>query len=234
VAKVIPIDGKDRVRLPGPSDRITITGHTGSGKSQAALWHLSNANFDKRPWVIVDPKGEEKINAIEGIEHIDVGTIPKRPGLYAIHPTQYENQELDDYLYDILQHGNIGTYFDEGYLCGFGPGYTSLLIQGRSKHCPAITLNQRPVLVSRFAFSEAQFFQCFPLTDERDFKTLRGFAKIPSFEENPLPEFSSYYYDVRWKRAYRFKPVPNIDTILATINEKLESLQEREPRVRYM
>lgn len=231
MAKVVQIDGKDKIRLPGPSDRITITGHTGSGKSQAALWHLSNANFDVRPWIIIDPKGEEKINSIDGLEHVEVGEIPKHPGLYAAHPTQYEAEEADDWYYNILQHGNIGMYFDEAFLCGFGPGFTTLLIQGRSKRCPAITLNQRPVMVSRFAFSEAQFFQCFPLTDERDYKTMRGFAKIPSFEDAPLPEFYSYYYDVRWKRAYKLQPVPKIDAILDRIESKLDN---REPRRRYL
>jgi hypothetical protein len=222
VAKVVPIDGKDKIRLPGPNDRITITGHTGSGKSQAAMWHLSNANFVTKPWVIVDPKGEDKIEQIEGLEHIDVGYIPKHAGLYAVHPTQYESDTLDDYLYQILQHGNIGCYFDEAFLCGFGPGFTTFLIQGRSQKCPAITLNQRPVMVSRFAFSESQFFQCFSLTDDRDYKTLRGFAKVPDMEANPLPEFYSYYYDVGWKRSYRMQPVPRIETILDSINEKME------------
>jgi hypothetical protein len=229
MAKVIPIDGsssKDNIRLPGPSDRITLTGHTGSGKSQAALWHLSNANFVTKPWVIIDPKNEEKIASIEGIEHVDVGYIPKYPGIYAAHPTQYENENLDAYLYAILQRGRIGCYFDEAFMCGFGPGFTTLLIQGRSEGCPAIILNQRPVLVSRYAFSEAQFFQCFPLTDDRDFKTLRGFAKVPDFESNPLPEFYSYYYDVRWKRYYRMKPVPQIDVILDNIAEKLDSRKQ--------
>jgi hypothetical protein len=231
MAKIIPIDDKDKIRLPGVSDRITIVGHTGSGKSQAAMWHLSNTNFDKRPWVLVDPKGEEKINAIEGLEHLEIGEIPKYPGLYAVHPTQYEQEELDDYLYAILQHGNIGCYFDEAFLCGNGSGFTTFLIQGRSQHCPAITLNQRPVLVSRFAFSETQFFQCFALTDDRDYKTLRGFAKVPSFEEENLPEFWSYYYDVRWKRCYKMKPVPSIDVILESIATKLDM---REPRRKYI
>jgi hypothetical protein len=231
MSNVIPIDGKDKVRLPGPSDRITIVGHTGSGKSQAAMWHLSNANFDTKPWLIVDPKGEEKIWQIEGIEHVKVGEIPKYAGLYTVHPTQYESDELDDYLYNVLLHGNIGCYFDEAFLCGKGPGFTTLLIQGRSQKCPAITLTQRPVMVSRFAFSESQFFQCFALTDDRDYDTLQGFAKIPKFAENPLPEFYSYYYDVRWRRAYKMLPVPKIETILDTINEKMES---REPRRKYL
>jgi hypothetical protein len=143
----------------------------------------------------------------------------------------YESDALDDYFYDLLQHGNVSCYFDEAFLCGKGPGFTTFLIQGRSKHCAAIVLNQRPVLVSRFAFSEAQFFQCFALTDDRDYTTLRGFAKIPNFETNPLPEFYSYYYDVRWKRCYRMAPVPSIEMILDNINEKMDS---RAPRRRYI
>ena len=230
MAKVIPIDDKDRIRLPGASDRIAITGHTGSGKSQAALWHLSNSNFDVKPWIIVDPKGDDKIASIDGLEHVEVGYIPKRSGLYAVHPTQYEQDALDDYLYNVLQHGNIGCYFDEAFMCGFGPGFTTLLIQGRSQKCPAIILNQRPVMVSRFAFSEAQFFQCFALTDDRDYKTLRGFAKVPNMEKFPLDEFNSYYYDVRWKRVYKMTPVPDIDTILDAINEKMEVANKKQAR----
>ena len=227
MAKVIPIDGKDNIRLPGPSDRITVIGHTGSGKSQAALWHLSNANFDQMPWVIIDPKEEEKINSIEGAEYIDDWKVPKYPGIYILQPTAYDTEKLDDYFATLLNNRRVGVYLDEASECGFGPGFTTFLTRGRSRHCPAISLQQRPVDVSRYTRSEAQFFQCFPLTDNADFKTLKGFAKIPDFETNPLPEFYSYYYDVRWKRCYRMMPVPRIEYILGSIDEKLNSRQKR-------
>jgi hypothetical protein len=236
MARVIPIDGKessDTISLPGPKDRITITGHTGSGKSQAAMWHLSNANFDAQPWVIHDPKGEEKINAIDGAEYIglDDKKLPTYPGLYILQTTQYDNDALDDWFSRALSHRHIGVYCDEGYLCGFGPGFTTMLIQGRSKYCPMIVLNQRPVIISRFAFSEAQYFQCFALTDDRDVTTLRGFAKVPDFAKQPIPEFWSYYYDVRKKRSYKMRPVPRIEDTLNRIQEKLDA---REPRRRYL
>lgn len=226
MAKIIPIDG-DKIRLPGPSDRITLIGHTGSGKSQAALWHLSNANFDVQPWIIVDPKEEEKINSIEGAEYIDFGTIPKHPGIYILPTTRYDINSLDEYLARCLERKKIGVYIDEASECGFGPGFETFLTRGRSRKCPAIVLCQRPVNVSRYSFSEAQFFQCFPLTDNRDYKTLRGFAKVPDMEDYPLPEFSSYYYDVRWKRTYRFDPVPQIDVILERIESRLDTRQQR-------
>ena len=227
MSKIVSIDRKNKIRLPGPSDRITIIGHTGSGKSQAAMWHLSNANFDVMPWVIIDPKEEEKINAIEGAEYIDYDTVPKHAGIYILQTSAYDRDQLDEYFAKLLQRRNVGVYLDESSECGFGPGFTTFLTRGRSRHCPAICLQQRPVDVSRYTRSEAQFFQCFPLTDENDYKTLRGFAKIPSFETSPLPEFYSYYYDVRWKRCYKMQPVPNINTILTRIDNRLDAMQPK-------
>lgn len=220
MSRVIPI-GKDKFRLSGPSDRVTLIGHTGSGKSQAALWHLSHANFDVQPWIIVDPKEEEKINSIQGAEYIDFDTIPKFPGIYILPTTRYDIKALDEYLASALARKKIGVYIDEASECGFGPGFETFLTRGRSRRCPAIVLCQRPVDVSRYSFSEAQFFQCFPLTDNRDYKTLRGFAKVPDMEEHPLPEFHSYYYDVRWKRYYPMAPVPSLDSILGRIEDRL-------------
>lgn len=239
MARVIPIDGKesrDTISLPGPKNRITITGHTGSGKSQAAAWHLSNANFDVQPWVLHDPKGEEKIDDIgqlEGVEYIGVNDrkLPTHPGLYILQTTAYDGDALDEWFSRALANRRIGVYCDEGYLCGFGPGFTTMLIQGRSKFCPMIVLSQRPVEISRFAFSEAQYFQCFALTDDRDYKTLRNFAKVPSFQNYPIPEYWSYYYDVRKKRSYKMRPVPRFEDTLNRIQQKLDS---RAPRRRYL
>lgn len=231
--KVIPID-RDKFRLPSVSDRITIIGHTGSGKSQAALWHLSHANFDVQPWVIVDPKEEEKINSIQLAEYIDFDTVPNTPGLYILQTSAYNRDQLDDYFAKLLERKYVGVYLDEASECGFGPGFTTFLTRGRSRHCPAITLQQRPVDVSRYTRSEAQFFQCFPLTDESDYKVLRGFAKVPSFEQNPLPEFHSYYYDVRWRKSYIMKPVPNIGSILSVIDARLEALQPKKQNLKYL
>lgn len=227
MAKIISISDKDRVRLPGPKDRITIIGHTGSGKSQAAMWHLSNANFDQQAWVLIDPKEEEKFELIQGAEYIDYEYVPRYPGIYILPTSTYDNASLDEYFAKLLDAKHVGVYIDESSEAGFGPGFTTFLSRGRSRYCPAICLQQRPVDVSRYTRSEAQFFQCFPLTDNADYKTLRGFAKIPDFDADPLPEFYSYYYDVRWKRCYRFKPVPSIDQILSRIHAKLDAIPPR-------
>jgi hypothetical protein len=191
------------------------------------MWHLSNANFDKQPWVIIDPKEEEKFDGIEEAEVISFDKFPRHPGIYILPTTRYDIVALDEWLAGALEHQRIGVYIDEASECGFGPGFETFLTRGRSRRCPAITLCQRPVNVSRYCFSEAQFFQCFSLTDERDYKTLRGFAKVPDMERYPLEQYKSYYYDVGWKRSYPMGKFPPMDQILDTINSRMESRPQR-------
>lgn len=222
--RIIPIDG-NKVRLPGPRDRITIIGPTGSGKTQAAIWHLSNASFDVRPFVIVDPKREELISQIDGAQYIDIGEIPKQPGIYVVNPIPSDRPLLDQMLISIWDRENIGVWIDEGLMFGTGEGIDAILTQGRSKKVPLIMLMQRPAWVSRFAISEATFIQYFGLEDERDQKTVRAFAKIPVWET--LPQYHSFYYDVPRKKNFLFKPVPSAEKILHRINSRLDALKPR-------
>ena len=222
MAKIIPIDG-DKIRLPGPRDRITIIGPTGSGKTHAALWHLSNASFDRRPFIVIDPKQEELVSQIDGAEYISVGEIPKYPGIYVVNPIPSDAPLLDKMLMDVWERENIGIWIDEGLMFGTGDGIDACFTQGRSKQIPMIMLMQRPIWVSRFAVSEATFIQYFGLEDKRDQQTVRGFTKIPVAEE--LPRFCSYYYDVPRKRNYFFKPMPQASTILDRINSRLDAMK---------
>jgi len=224
MAKVIPIDG-DKIRLPGPRDRITIIGPTGSGKTHAALWHLSNASFNVRPFVVIDPKREELVAQIEDAEYIDVGEVPNEPGIYVVNPIPSDAPLLDKMLMDIWEHENIGIWIDEGLMFGTGDGIDACFTQGRSKHIPMIMLMQRPIWVSRFAISEATFIQYFGLEDKRDQQTVRGFTKIPVADT--LPRFHSYYYDVPRKQNYLWKPMPSADYILGRINSRLSELRPK-------
>ncbi len=179
------------------------------------------ANFDKRPWVIFDYKVEEAINSIDRAERIDVGYVPKHPGLYVVNPLPTDTEIVDAYLTAIWDHEKIGLYFDEGYMIPNDAGLVACLTQGRSKQIPAIMLTQRPVSISRFAFSEANFFQVFSMIDVRDKQTVKGFAPI-NFNVR-LPEFSSFYYDVGKDRLNIMLPVPPQDITLDRIDNKLSS-----------
>ena len=208
-------------RLPGKSDRIAIIGRTGSGKTQAAVWHLSMQSIDTMPWIVLDFKTDKLINSIAKATDIDYTFVPKKPGIYVLHPLPNEEEELNEYIYKLWAQEGVGIYTDEGYMVGKSKAFNACLTQGRSKQIPMITLSQRPLWLSRFVFSEANFFQIFHLNDKEDQKTVGRF--IPAPIDKRLPEYYSRYYDVDKDALYKFSPVPSADEILAALDAKLPS-----------
>jgi hypothetical protein len=211
-----------KIVYPGDSDRITIIGKTGSGKTQAAAWLLSNRSYKTRPWIVLDYKHDDLLGSIEGARTLAVdGKIPKKPGLYIVHPTPADKERVEDLLWRIWEREKVGLYIDEGYMIDLrSEAFQAILTQGRSKSIPVIMLTQRPSWVTRFAFSEADYIQLFQLTDTRDAKTVKQFMPLPI--EKPLPQpFWSYWWDN--KRSYRavLKPVPDRANILRTFHARL-------------
>jgi hypothetical protein len=207
------------MRLPDDSQHLAIVGVNGSGKTQAAAWHLSQRAFDRIPWIIYDFKGDELLNEIEGAETIDTKYTPKKKGLYIVHPLPDEQEQVAAQMWAIWQRENTGVYVDEGYMIGDSPAFRALLTQGRSKHIPIICLSQRPSWISRFLFSESNFYQIFRLNDKRDKKTVEAF--VPINMDVRLPEYHSYYYDVKRDKVNVLTPVPNKEYILTEFEKKL-------------
>lgn len=208
------------VRLPGTSDRITIIGRTGSGKTQAGIWHLSKQNIDRMPWVIIDYKNDILINSIEKSTIIDYDTVPTKPGIYILKVFPGDEEFLNSWMKKVWENGNVGIYVDEGYMIGRdNRGFNTNLTQGRSLKIPMIVLTQRPVWLSRFVFSESNFFQVFHLNDKDDRRTIKRF--VPANLDHRLKEYHSYYYDVDKDNLITLSPVPDADTILRNIDEKL-------------
>lgn len=219
---------KSPIRLPNSKQRLAVIGRTGSGKTVAALWHLSNANFDVMPWVIVDFKTDENINAIEGAQYITTSDTPKHPGIYIIQPHP-QDVTFGDFLERIWQRENTGVYVDEGFMMGENAKvenrFITLLTQGRSKHIPMIILSQRPVWMTRFVWSEADFFQVFQLTTKKDEKTIEDI--LPTNTVLDLPDYHSVYYDVGKKRVSYLSPVPDAEILIEKINARLKSVRRR-------
>ena len=207
-----------KIRLPNSRQRIAIVGRTGSGKTQAAAWHLSRQAIDKMPWVIFDYKRDDLLNAIPRAEHIGL-EVPIHPGVYITHPLPSQESQVENYLWKLWQKENVGVFVDEGYMIGDNPAFNALLTQGRSKRIPMIVLSQRPVWMSRFVFSEADFYQVFHLNDKRDKKTIEAF--VPADLSSRLPDYHSHYYDVGRNALHRFSPVPGEGEILQTFADKL-------------
>jgi hypothetical protein len=210
-------------RLPGDNHRTTIVGRTGSGKTQAAVWQLAHRSFTKMPWIIFDFKRDSLIAKINGTKDLEpTDSVPKKPGLYILRLSPRDKPAAEDMLWNIWERGKTGIYIDEGYMIDRdSEAFQAVLTQGRSKLIPTILLSQRPVFLSRFAFTEAEFLQVFKLQDKRDYPTVKSFCPLPI--ENRLKPFHSWWYDGVQDAGAIMSPVPDEDTILAKFRSRLGS-----------
>ena len=221
-------------RLPNNRQRLAIVGATGSGKTTAAAWHLSQRDVDLMPWIVYDFKYDELINSIEHAQQITFDDpIPTRPGVYIIHPRSNDDLAISDHMKRIWAAEDVGVFIDEMHMLGTANvGFRDLLTQGRSEYIPMIYCSQRPVWVDRFAFSEADFFHVFRLNHVGDRQTIAEYIQIPgvrNFEDHKIvtdipPQYHSYYYDVARNELEPVSPVPDHAAILDTFNTKLKRL----------
>jgi hypothetical protein len=212
------------MRLPDSTQRLAIVGATGSGKTQAAIWHLSMRDYTSMPWVIYNWKGDKSIDEIPGAIFIGLDEMPKRPGIYVVHPLPNDNEEVEQHMWEVWSRENIGVYVDEGYMVGNNnPAFRALLTQGRSKRIPVITLSQRPVWMDRFVFSESEFFQVFRLQHRKDRRSVEEF--VPANLDRRLNDYWSYYYDVGRDEVKILRPVPDMEQIHKTFDARLSRMR---------
>ena len=200
----------EAIRLPGPTHKTAIVGRTGSGKTVAAVWLLSQSDFDERPWIVLDYKHDELINSITRAEPVTYDELPELPGVYILTVLPGEEERVDEWFKSVWERENIGVLIDEGYMIDpRSQWFNACLTQGRSKHISMVILSQRPVWLSRFVFSEADFFVVFDLTHVDDLKTVSKFIKDDERHllERPLAPHHSFFYDVGQKRLEVFGSV---------------------------
>ena len=211
---------------PGPSDRFAIVGRTGSGKTQFGSFLLSRADLKVRPWIIFDYKREGLFASVKRIEEIRLDKAPpKHPGLYILRLDHQDNEQVENYLWDVKKRGHIGLFFDEGYEIPQGNVLRSLLTQGRSLKIPVIMLCQRPSFINRFVFSEMSFFTAFHLNDTRDRKTVQSFVDCDSEVwqdmSEIMPPFHSRFYDLKNHVSCFLKPCPNEQNLIQAFDDAL-------------
>jgi DNA helicase HerA-like ATPase len=216
------------LREPGPEHKTAIVGRTGSGKTFAAVWLLSRSDFDERPWVVLDYKDDELLNSIARAEPLDLDDeLPELPGIYILKILPGDKERVDDWFKRVWEREDMGVLVDEGYMVDQrGDWFNACLTQGRSKRVSMVILSQRPVWLSRFVFSESDFFFVFDLTHEDDLNTVSKFIKDDDREllAQELEPHHFHYYDVGKKRIETLSPVPPGDQLLATIDARLALL----------
>lgn len=197
-------------------------GQTGSGKTIAGLWHLSQRSYDRRPWLVLDFKGDEHIAEIPFTDELAPGKVPKRAGLYVTRPIpEHDDEAVEQTMWGIWRQERTGLFVDEGYMIPRrSSAFNALLTQGRSKQIPVITLSQRPVWMSRFVISEADFHQVFFLADSSDRDSVQRFIPHEMTAEH-LPRYHSFYYDVGEREFKGLKPVPKPDQIMERFHDRL-------------
>jgi hypothetical protein len=218
------------IALPKDSQRIAIMGRTGTGKTVAGVYHLSERDFTAMPWIMLNFKEDELLNAIPHAIDITLADgVPKKKGLYNLHLESGDGDRggpLEPFLMQVKQRGRMGIYADEGFeIDRLSKAYRGIQTQGRSLKIPTITLTQRPTWMSRFIISEADFYQVFALNDRRDQDTVSEFTPH-SMKGIQFPEYHSYYYQVAKNQAVMLPPVPSPDTLLEKLETKLKPFRK--------
>ena len=227
-------------QFPGPSDRVTINGMSGSGKTTFALYLFAeSADFDEKPWIIIDFKAEdfnplisEKIAQVIKID----ATLPDEPGIYLIQPDPQEPEKTEDFLWRVYRKGHIGLFVDEaanipevrGERNSGGP-FQSIITQGRSKIIPLYTIIQRPVNVNNSVFTENNFYCAFTLRGPEDLKKVRAHIPVHSKgydvvwrDDLILKPHQCRWYDQRRNENFILNPVPDkaLDLLRARVKDR--------------
>jgi DNA helicase HerA-like ATPase len=207
--------------LPKIDERTLILGSTGSGKTTLGVWLLSQAPFHIMPYVIIDYKRDGLIAGIDRKQKIGLKDIPKEPGLYHLVPNPVSDDEaVDKWLYGIWRRQNVGLYIDEALRIPTkkSGAFETILTQGRSLHIPVISLSQRPVDLTRYAFSEANHVVAFRLTDRRDRESVSKY--VPIDRDYSVARYHSLWYDVANDQTWRMPPI-NENGILERFHNRL-------------
>lgn len=213
-----------KFRRPSATDRTTVLGRTGTGKSVFAMWLLSLADFHRRPWLVVDYKGEPMFDQIDPrkMPALKPGKkLPKRPGLYYMNPVpRVDNAAIEDTFWHIWEKQNAGLFFDEVLQVPDSDAFESLLVQGRSKRIQMIMCNQRPYDLSTYVLTQSDFIAAFPVQRVQDQRCVEEYLGRPGIMRVHRPKHHAVWLDVSEGQLIQLTPVPPPQDIISEINRR--------------
>jgi len=235
------------IGLPTIQDRTMVIGATGEGKTVGAMWLLSRSPFHEIPYVIIDYKRELMIAQLEeaGASVIydnrrKAGSFPSppvEPGLYIVRPDPDEREEMNAFLSQIWRNGNTGIFCDEAFMIPQKrpfKAFDNILTTGRSLNMPLIMLYQRPVDMSQYATSQAEYWMVFNLRKPSDIEIANqyiGSTVIYGRKYDAGTHLRPHYwmwYDVHNDGLHLMQPVPPPARIMDVFRQRLRPADELE------
>lgn len=139
-------------------------------------------------------------------------------GIHIVQPLPDDRQNIEELLKHLWRMRKCGLWIDEAYAVPQTAPLIALLTSGRSRQVQMITLVQRPVDVSRFVLSEADYYCVFHLNDSKDIKRVAEF--VPTRANNAPFDFSSIWYSIRDGEPKKMLRCPSAERILDAIAAK--------------
>jgi len=165
-----------RIEL-GPTDRTTIVGRTGSGKTTLALTLVGGY----RALVIIDPKWRitlARTITVLGSAAEFAQVYPQRSTrvIYRPDPENKEHGDVDDVIRRVLAYGRTCLEINEAMGLSTPqsilPSYMRAMTQGRELYVPVVSETQRPTGIHNVILSEAEHVFIFDLAVGSDRKKL--------------------------------------------------------------
>ena len=188
----------DRLITPKSSDRLVLTGRTGSGKTTFARKLLTRtARF-----VVLDPKHMFAMPGVEIVKGFDAKLdrqiIRDPPG------TPNELAFWDEQIMDVWNEGDYILYIDEVTLVNpnthLRPTLGRAIRTGRERGVGVHVATQRPRDIPNAIYTEADHFVIFDLAHPDDKKKIAGMT-VPAVEEwQAKGEYDYIYYNIRTKK----------------------------------
>lgn len=208
---------RDNLPFVDTDKRAVFVGRTGSGKTTVARWFLRRS---PGTWIILNTKGDPGFAKMPESISVDTFNVDNIEPYFETHkyiivnpPHGMNNPEMCDAFIEALHvsYEGIGLYVDELYQVmengRAGQGIIGWMTRGRALQQPFIGSTQRPAWVSRFVFSEADYYGVLTLNLKTDRKIIYDFVGDETVMRNPPPRYWRWY-EIDKDKLTLYGPVP--------------------------